>query len=189
MSEGMNAEKELSPPKFFSRPLIIAIIIFFATFAVFILSPVHPINDSKYSMLLSQALIDHRSFQLERYAIPRLPPVTRQDYVQNGDIYQIEQVGPHLYYFFPPGNSILSLPFVMLAKTLGVSAVNADQTFNLQGEQVIEKWIAAFLMALLATVFFSISTSRLPVLHSLLITAVAVFGTQVWSTTSRAMFS
>lgn len=173
----------------FSSTHLLAFIIFFSAFLIFILSPIHPINDSKYSMLLGQSLIDHRSFVLDRYAIPRLPPLHRDDYVQNGDIYQIEQVGPHLYYFFPPGNSILSVPFVLLANAAGVSAVNSDQTFNPRGEQVIEKWIAAFLMSILSIVFFYIGVTVLPTRHSLLITVAAILGTQVWSTTSRAMFS
>ena len=100
-----------------------ALLVFLVAFLIFKSSPLHPINDSRYSMMLSQCLIDHRSFQLDHYAIPRLPAVAREDYVQNGDLYQLEQVGPHLYYFFPPGSSVLSVPFVLVANAFGISAV------------------------------------------------------------------
>ena len=140
-------------------------------------------------MLESQCLLEHQSFQLDHYAIPRLPPIQDEDYVKNGEMYQIEPVGAHLYNFLPPGTSILSLPFVKMANVLGVSTVNADQTFNLQGETIIESWLAAFLMAVLAAIFFYTARLVLPLIHSLLVTAGGALGTQVWSMTSRSMFS
>jgi hypothetical protein len=140
-------------------------------------------------MLLSQSLIEHRSFQLDHYAIPRLEGLQRGDYVQNGDIYQIEQVGPHLYYFFPPGSSILSTPFVLLAKAFGLSTVRSDNSFDLRGESKIEALLAAFLMAALAAIFFYMAQLLLPLRHSLLVTMGGALGTQIWSTASRAMFT
>jgi hypothetical protein len=168
---------------------VIALIIFLLAFLVFKSSRMHPINDSKYSMMLSQCLIEHRSFQLDHYAIPRLPALQRGDYVQNGDIYQIEQVGSHLYYFFPPGSSILSTPFVLLANTFGTSTVKPDNSFNLAGETKIESLLAAFLMALLAAIFFYMARLLLPVRYGLLVTLGGALGTQIWSTASRAMFT
>lgn len=166
-----------------------ALFVFLVAFIIFKSSPLHPINDSKYSMMLSQCLIDHRSFQLDHYAISRLPPAAREDYVQNGDVYQLEQVGPHLYYFFPPGSSILSVPFVLVANAFGVSAVKADNSFNLEGETRIEALLAALLMAVLASVVFYTARLLLPPGYSLLVTTGGVLGTQIWSTTSRAMFT
>jgi hypothetical protein len=168
---------------------LIAIIIFLLAFLIFKSSRMHPINDSKYSMMLSQCLIEHRSFQLDHYAIPRLPPVVRGDYVQNGDIYQIEQVGPHLYYFFPPGSSILSTPFVLLAKAFGTTTVKPDGSFNLGGETKIESLLAAFLMGILAAIFFYMAQLLLPFRYALLVTLGGALGTQIWSTASRAMFT
>jgi hypothetical protein len=168
---------------------VIALIIFLVAFLLFKSSRLHPINDSKYSMMLSQCLIDHRSFQLEHYAVPSLPALQRGDYVQNGDIYQIEQVGSHLYYFFPPGSSILSTPFVLLANAFGTSAVKPDNSFNLPGETKIESVLAAFLMAALAAIFFYLARLLLPIRYCLLVTLGGALGTQIWSTASRAMFT
>ena len=140
-------------------------------------------------MMLSQCLLEHRSFKLDHYSIPRLQPVMRADYVQNGEIYQIEQVGPHLYYFFPPGSSILSVPFVLLANVFGSSTINPDQTFSLDGETKIEALLAAFLMAVLAAIFFCTARLLLPIHYSLLVTLGGAVGTQIFSTASRAMFT
>jgi hypothetical protein len=168
---------------------LVALLIFLLAFLVFKSSRMHPINDSKYSMMLTQCLIEHRSFKLDHYAVPRLQPVVRGDYVQNGDIYQIEQIGPHLYYFFPPGSSVLSIPFVALGKLFGLSAVKPDGSFNLAGETKIELLLAALLMSVLAAVFFYTARLLLPVYPGILVTIGGALGTQIWSTASRAMFT
>jgi hypothetical protein len=126
---------------------------------IFRLSPIHPINDSKYSMLVSQSLIEHGSFALDAYALPRLAPTQREDYVQNGNIYQLELARGRLYYFFPPGSSVLSVPFVALMKLLGISAAGERGEYQPAGEASIQSWLAAILMSLLAALFFK--TSRL----------------------------
>lgn len=168
---------------------VIALLVFVLAFLIFKSSRMHPINDSKYSMMLTQSLIDHRSFKLDHYAIPRLQPLVRGDYIQNGDIYQIEQIGPHLYYFFPPGSSVLSLPFVGIGNMFGLSAVKPDGSFNLAGETKIESLLGAFLMAVLAAVFFYTARLALPIFESILVTLGGALGTQIWSTASRAMFT
>jgi len=168
---------------------LIALLIFILAFLVFKSSRIHPINDSKYSMMLTQCLIDHRSFKLDHYAIPRLQPVVRGDYIQNGELYQIEQIGPHLYYFFPPGSSVLSLPFVGIGNLFGLSAVKADGSFSLAGETKIESLLAALLMAVLAAIFFYTARLVLPIFESVLVTMGGALGTQIWSTASRAMFT
>jgi hypothetical protein len=168
---------------------ILAILIFVLAFLLFKSSSQHPIGDSKYSMMLSECLIEHHSFQLDHYAVPRLPAVVRHDYVMNGDIYQIEQVGPHLYYFFPPGTSILSVPFVWMFKAAGISAVNRDGSLNLNGETRIQLVIAALLMALLSAIIFCTARLLLPVRYSVLITLGGALGTQIWSNASRGLFT
>ena len=168
---------------------ILAILIFVLAFLLFKSSPQHPIGDSKYSMMLSQCLIEHHSFQLDHYNVPRLPAVVRHDYVMNGDIYQIEQVGPHLYYFFPPGTSILSAPFIWMFKAAGISAVNGDGSLSLNGETKIQSLIAALLMAVLAAIIFCTARLLLPISYSVLVTLGGALGTQIWSNASRALFT
>ena len=138
--------------------------IFIVTLLVFWFSPVHQITDSHYSMLLSEGLLKHRSFALDHYNLPRLEPnaSTRDYYVMNGDIWQLELAGGHVYYYFPPGSSVLSLPFVAAANVLGISPANADGTYNPRGEARIETALAAILMALLAALFYCTSRLLLP---------------------------
>jgi len=168
-----------------------AALIFIFALIVFWFSPVHQVTDSHYSMLLSEGLLKHRSFALDHYNLPRLQPSssTRDYYVMNGNIWQQELAGNHIYYYFPPGSSVLSVPYVAMVNALGISAANADGTYNPLGEIRIETTLAAILMALLAVIFYLSSRVLLPVSWSLVIALAAAFGTQVWSTASRGLWS
>ena len=126
-------------------------------------------------MLLSQSLLDHGSFALDHY---KLPPA-----------YQLETINGHTYYRFPPGTSVLSAPVVWVLNRLGISAANADGTYNPRGEVMIEAGLAAFLMALLAGIFFYTARLLLPDRWSAVVALGGALGTQVYSTASRALWS
>lgn len=169
--------------------LAIGTAIFSFLCAVFLLSIVHQIADSQYSMLLSENLLYHRTFALDNYAIPRYEPKQQIGWVSDGDIYHLEYMNGHLYYFFPPGTSVLSAPFVAAMNGLGISAANPDGTYNPSNELILEKYLAAILMAGFGvTIYF---TARLLLVRgwSILIALGSALGTQVWSTASRGMWA
>lgn len=180
-----------SAPSRVSLDFLNGALIFVLSLLVFWFSPVHQVTDSQYSMLLSESLLRHRSFVLDGFNLPRLEPnvSTRDHYVMNGDIWQLELAQGHIYYYFPPGSSILSLPFVTVANALGISAANSDGTYNLENEKRIQTAQAAILMALLATVFYFTSRLILPHVWSVVIALAGGFGTQIWSTASRGLWS
>jgi hypothetical protein len=171
------------------RDALIGFIIFAVTLLTFLISRVHQLADSKYSMIVSQSLIEHGSFALDHYALPRLERKERGDYVLNGDIYQLEWINNHLYYYLPPGSSILSVPYVALMNVFGISAVNEDGTYNIEGDLKLQVSLAALLMAMLASIFYFTSRLVLPRGWSVLIALGSTWGTQVWSTASRALWS
>lgn len=171
------------------RDMIAGVMVATLSFSVFLLSHVHQFADSNYSMLLSQSLFSHGSFTLDGYKLPRNAPTRQVGYVSNGDIYQLEYINDHVYYFFPPGSSILSIPYVAASNALGVSATNADGTYNPDGEKRIQAGLAASLMAAFAAIIFFTSRLLLPLGWSLLVASGTAFGTQVFSTASRALWS
>jgi hypothetical protein len=171
------------------KDTLIGVVIFAATLSTFLISRVHQLADSKYSMVVSQSLLEHRSFALDHYVLPRLPPNARGDYVLNGDIYQLEWVGNHLYYYLPPGSSTLSIPYVALMNSFGISAVNEDGTYNIENDLKLQVSLAALLMAMLASIFYFTSRLVLPRGWSAVVALGAAWGTQVWSTASRALWS
>lgn len=157
------------------RHVWIGVLIVSVTLAIFLFSRVHQVTDSTYSMMLTQSLLDHRSFTLDHYKTP--------------EVYQLETVNGHTYYRFPPGSSVLSLPFVWVLNRFGISAVNQDGTYNPHGEVMIEASLAALLMALLAAIFFYTARILLSPGWSSVIALGGALGTQVYSTASRALWS
>jgi hypothetical protein len=171
-------------PEHLLGPLVFATILL-----IFWFSPVQQVTDSNYSMMVSECLLHHRSFALDHYAVPRLKPTFREDYIENGDIDQLEQAKGHIFYFFPQGSSVLSLPYVALMNSFGISAVAPDGTYYPQGESRIQTGLAALLMAGLSAIFFYTARLVLPIRWSLLVALSGALGTQVWSTASRGLWS
>ncbi len=171
------------------KDYLFALSIFAVALLVFWFSPVHQITDSNYSMLLSESLIKHHSFALDNYKIPRFSPRYHDNTYKNGEMYQLELVGPHLYYYFPPGSSVLSLPHVAVMNVTGISAANSDGTYSPDGEGIIETTLAAILMAALAAIFYWMARLVLPINWSVVLALAGAFATQVWSTASRALWS
>ncbi len=163
--------------------------VFCLTLSIFLISRVHQVADSQYSMMVSQSLIDHRSFALDHYAIPRHTPIWSGYYFKNGPVYQLEIVSDRVYYHFPQGSSVLSAPFVALLNIVGVSAVRPNGSYDPRGEVMIEAGLAALLMATLAGVWFYTARLMLPAGWSFLIAVGGALGTQVYSTASRALWS
>ncbi len=179
----------LFPSHLCAKEKIISVAIFAVMFLVFWLSPVRQVTDSSYSMLLSQSLLEHGTFALDQYALPRLEPAPQGYYIANGTIYQLELIDSHIYYLMPPGSSLLSLPYVAVAKIFGLTTTNQDNSYNQSKEERIESGLAALLMAIFAVFQFWTARLFLPVGWSVLIAVGAALGTQVWSTASRAMWS
>jgi hypothetical protein len=168
--------------------LVAGLAIFILTGSIFLASHVHQVADSRYSMLVSESLLHHRSFTLDHYVIPGLVP-DQQIAPGFGGIYQLDLIDGHIYYYFPPGSSVLSVPYVAIMNVLGVSASNADGTYSQRGDRLIQVSLAAILMAALSSLIFFTSRFLLPTGWSFLIAFGQAFGTQIWSTASRALWS
>jgi hypothetical protein len=169
--------------------VMFAVLLFVATLSIFLVSRVHQVTDSSYSMLLSESLIHRHSFALDSYALPRGEPIWFGDYFKYGNIYQLEVVNGHIYYYFPPGSSLLSIPFVAVMNSFGISAANADGSYNPHGEAWIEAIISALMMAGLASIFFYLARMALPISWSIIVALGGTLGTQVWSTASRSLWT
>jgi hypothetical protein len=156
--------------------VFLGILVLVLSFCAFRRAPMQQMGDSRYAMLLADNLLRHGDFALDRYRLPA------------GE-YQIEHVGGHDYYSFPPGTSLLSVPLVALGHLKGWSAVQPDGTYSLPGEAKLDARLSALLMAAFAALAYFTARVLLPPSPSLVVASVAAFGTQVFSTTSRSMWS
>src|SRR2546423_1619269 len=173
----------------YRKDFIIGFLIFVVALTVFVCSPVRPFSDSAYTFLVSESLLKHRSFAIDQFGLPRFEPRDNGIYVENGQFYQLEWVRGRLYYYPPPGSSVLSIPYVAFMDFLGLSVINKDGTYSLASEIKLQEIFAAFLMALLGSVFYFTSRLILPAVWSVIIALGGTLGTQVWSTLSGSMWS
>jgi hypothetical protein len=169
-----------------TRDRVAGLAVFILTLAVFLACPVRQVADPRYSILLSERLLYHGSFALDPRAFAG---IARQSGAGWHGIYQLELVEGRVYYYFPPGSSILSLPYVALMNAAGISATHVDGTYDLRGEKLVQASLAAVLMAAFSSLVFFSSRLLLSPGWSLSIALGVAFGTQVLSTTSRGLWS
>jgi len=175
-----------------TRETTIYLALFLLTFAIFALSPVTDLHDSRYTILLSESILTRHTLNLKGYSIEGLDfeaLPAEPDLVLNGAFYQLIRIDGKLLYYYPHGSSILSLPLVAALRASGRSVVNANGNYYAVREAQEQHAIAAFLMAILACVFLRTATILLPAPWSLAVAFGASFGTQIWSTASRLLWS
>jgi hypothetical protein len=175
-----------------SRVISIYLALFALTFTAFLLSPVTDLHDSRYCVLLSESILTHHSLNLRRYVIEGLDfnaLPSEPDLIYNGPFYQLIRTDDKLLYYYPHGTSLLSLPLVALLRASGQSVVNAAGNYYAAREAQEQHAIAAFLMALLACIFMRTAKILLPEGWSVAVALGASFGTQIWSTASRLLWS
>lgn len=169
--------------------LVSCVVLFAVSYSIFIMSPVQQPADSLYSMMVSENLVRHRNFALDNYKFPTLRPVQDKKYTSNTSIYHLELIDGHIYYYYGPGSSVLSAPFVAVMNAFRVTASDASGAHDPLGEMKIQTRLACLLMAALAVVFFLTARLVLPLSWSILVAVFGAFGTQVWSTATRALWA
>ena len=169
---------------------LIGCLIFLVSLSIYLSSSAIRVSDAKYTLLLSEQIIDHGTFRLDECfwrdresrssgsveAEVELPP-------------NVIQTNGHLYLKYAYGSSILSIPFVLGYRALGISTRDSNGNFDIKTERILQKKFASILMALTCVIFYLLSRVLLPRISSIIVTVTAGFGTQVWSTASTGLWS
>ena len=169
-------------------------------FLVFCVSPVAQISDSKYSMLMADSLLRYGSADLSRYLIPGVQAeVPKSDFqtdrtcrpfeFPDARTYQLGYVRGKVVYCYPHGSSWLSVPFLALMELGGLSPATPDLRFDLFGEIVTQRLLASLLMAAMTILVFEMGSLLLNDRWSVVVAIGFAFGTQVWSTATRALWA
>jgi len=159
------------------------------------LSPVWVLADSNYSMLLSENIIRNHSSYLNAYRFPE--PIQATERCASHSVplqsafltYQLDRVHGNIVYCYPNGTSILSIPFVAVMNVLGVHCYSRDGRCLPLGEGIMQRLLAALLMAGFTVIVFNTAAQMIEVGPSLIVAIGTAFSTQVWSSASRAMWS
>src|SRR5215212_7661069 len=153
------------------KDFAVSAIILIVSFAIFRVSPVHEIMDSRYEMLFTEQLLRNHSFSLDAHAFPELkshkPGQVHRFLIDMP--YQLVQMGERFYHYYPPGSAILSAPYVALANVFGLSATDPNGVYDLKGDKRIQAGLASVLMAVLSMIVYLTSRLILPPNWSLII--------------------
>lgn len=169
--------------------LLLQAAIWVVMFMTFFASPVLQMNDSQYSMLTAESIIHNHTPDLSSYSIKNYKADLPFDTIAGKHAYQLARAKGRLLYGFGHGTSVLSIPFVAVMDLFGISPATADGQYNLAGEIIVEKMLAALLMASLVIVFFRTALLMLEWQWSAIVAIGAGFGTSVWSSASRGMWA
>lgn len=163
--------------------------LFLVLAASFRWSGVRQYGDSYYALLVSQQLLAHGNVRLDAHFAPPLDPKRYDGLQADGLPYQIRRSGEHLYYFFPIGSSLLSLPLVAAARPLGLSVFDADGRYSYHADARLQRWLATLLAAFAAVVLAAMAGRLLGDRAGVGFGFLAALTTPLWSTVSRALWS
>jgi hypothetical protein len=147
-------------------------------------SPVRCLSDSRYALLMDQAILQDGTPNMMPYQVER---GRSAPYVNHGYLWTIDIVNGRLLYVYPWGGPLLSLPAVAISDAAGFK-VAPRGIYNQRNELELQVWLAAILCASAVWMFFDLSAQVLPLGWSVAIALSAAFGTQLWSTASRSLW-
>lgn len=156
--------------------------------ALFLASPRVQIADSRYTIVISSAVIEHGTFAVDRHAA--WLRTQSHDGAETGRLpYQFVERGARVYPYFPLGTALLSVPFVAAARAAGISVLGPDGSYDRLVEKGIQRTLAALAMGVLVGGSFAVARLLLGPGASVGVAAALALSTQVWSTASRGLWS
>ncbi len=131
-------------------------------------------SDPQPALLVSQAILEHGDITLDPYLeISRMAWSSDKFIRQDG----------HVYYYFPLGTSLLSLPVVWVANRLGWDMAQLGHNY------AVQNLLSALVCAAVVLLIYGLSRRVLPPLASLLIAALVTLGSGLVSTLGSALWS
>ncbi len=137
-------------------------------------------SDPKFTLLVSQSLVDNGTVRLDAYRDDLLLNQSMASHIEDGVI--VEQ-DDHLYNYFPAGPSILSLPVVAMVRLAGMDMRLTAENFLLQ------RILAGLTIVLMVWIVYGISRCFLGEPYNLIVAAVSILGTGMISSMGTALWT
>jgi len=166
----------------YRKDVIISLILSVILLCCFALASVNQLPDSTFSMLSGENLLYNSSINLDS--------CMKKSGLNPAEQYQLYvSSGGRVYYGYPIGTSILSIPAIYLSNLIGYKAILPDGSFSEKNEARIQRCAATLTMTLFALILYSTARMLLPPVTSFGCVLAVSLGSQVWSTCSRGMWS
>lgn len=163
-----------------SSDAVLALLVFLLCITVYRMAPVQQLMDARYITVASHSLLRSGTLAL---------PDGFEPLARSRRAYMVQKVGDRARHFYPEATAVLNAPFVAVFGWLGVSPIKPDGAFHRPHELYILRVVAAFLAAATCAMLYLLARLWLPPGTSLLLSVVFAFGTQLFSTISRAFWS
>jgi hypothetical protein len=160
-------------------PVALLIISGLLVFGAAFFSPVsNALSDPRFSLLVSQSIIEHGTIRLDAYADAVEP---RLDDPENA--WAIVQQDGHYFYYFPLGPSLLSVPAVWGANLLGKDMANPWHNRSMQNI------LSALLCLAIFLGLYALCREFVGWRASLVISLVSMLGSSLISTMGTALWN
>lgn len=180
-------------------PLWLLVGVFTASLALYLISPVITSGDSAWTTPTALSLIHEHNPDLNEYP----------EFIARHNPKAVEWIDGRAYSIFPVAISLTAVPFVWAAewalpwlwasfpaletlireKAQGLFELSDGPLGVMDVYPAVELVSASTYTALAVLVFFIMARRRLSLLRALALTALFGFGSSLWSTTSRALWS
>jgi len=160
--------------------------LFLIVVTVYYLAGPSNLTDTKFTMVLTQTLIEKGSFKIDSLwpVKEKSPDLTKLEFPR-----ELVVINNHLYYRYPNASALLSVPYLAFLNLFGTYPVDEDMSWNGNKESLIQLGEASILSALFVCMVFVISRWLLNERYAWFISLTAAGGTQLLSIASRAMWS
>ncbi|MEE9613927.1 MAG: glycosyltransferase family 39 protein [Thermodesulfobacteriota bacterium] len=134
----------------------------------------HTVSDPQGSLLLSQSISRNLTVKLDSY-------FDSYESAQEKYSYKVQEKNGHIYYHYPVGTPLFSVPFVLISNSLGYDMFS--------DEGPTQKVIAAILAVAIFLLLFFLARLYLNTSSSIVVSSVFWFGTGLSSTLGAALWS
>lgn len=137
--------------------------------------------DSRWAIHTTMSLLKEGNLDLDEY----------QQLIEAEQYYGVYRINGHLYNVYPPGASLLALPYVAFMETFykRTLALNLAEYIGIHFPRGLEIFIASQFVAFTAVLIYLIGMLFLEQRRAaLLLAGIFAFGTSAWSTASRALW-
>jgi hypothetical protein len=135
-------------------------------------------SDPRFSLLVSQAIVQYRTIHLDAYKDVVEPPLDDPEFE-----WTIVRHNGHLYYYYPLGPSLFSVPVAFVANTFGKDMANQWQNQSVQNILSSLLCLATFLL------LYALCRQFVEWRASLSISLVSMLGSSLMSTMGTALWN
>jgi hypothetical protein len=168
--------------------LALGLALFASSFWVYARTRYGPLLDPKYALLTSESLLERRSWDLSPY-LPHLEGGRRAVRGVRRWPPQLRKVDDKLLYIYPQGTAVLTMPLAALARLGGYSAIGESGLYESGREMHAQRLLASGVTALTVVLIFAFARRELPPEAALVVALAAAFGTTLWTTAARALWT